>query len=140
MYETMPPVATAQPSPCSADVGDAARGSSPHDSDKSDSSSDSLSTLMTGYVHAVRALHAFDAQMAADGIRESATAEAGHTGGGVVGAEEATTPCKVAADDGSSSAANTKRAEAAAPVDMAELLAAPDLLPCLMIDEQGEQS
>ncbi|TPP53885.1 zinc-finger of acetyl-transferase ESCO family protein [Leishmania donovani] len=130
VYETMPPVATAQPSPCSADVGDAARGSSPHDSDKSDASSDSLSTLMTGYVHAVRALHAFDAQMAADGIRESATAEAGHTGGGVVGAEEeATTPCKAAADDGSSSAANTKRAEAAAPVDMAELLAAPDLLP-----------
>ncbi|CAG9567243.1 hypothetical protein LMJF_03_0170 [Leishmania major strain Friedlin] len=141
VYETVPPAVTPQPSSCSADVGDAARGSSPHNSDKSDASSDSLNALMADYVHAVRALHAFDARTAADGIRESVTAEAGHTGGGVVDAEaEATTPCKAAADDGSCSAANTKCADAAAPVDMAEPLAVLDPLPCLTIDAQGEES
>ncbi|CBZ23151.1 hypothetical protein LMXM_03_0170 [Leishmania mexicana MHOM/GT/2001/U1103] len=142
VYKTVPPVVTDQPSSCSVDVGDAAaRDSSPHDPDKSDASSDSLNALMTDYVYAVRALRAFDARMVADGIRESATAETGHTGGGVADAkEEATTPCKAAADGGSSSAANTKRSEVAAPVEMAELLAALDLLPSLTIDEQGEQS
>ncbi|GET85519.1 hypothetical protein LtaPh_0301600 [Leishmania tarentolae] len=141
VYKTVPPGGTAKPSSCSTRMGDAARGVPPNDSDNGDASSDSLTALMTDYVHAVRALHACDARAAAEGANESATAEEGHAGDGAVDAkEEATTPCQAVVDHDNSSAADTKHAEALAPGKIAELLMALDDLPPLTLGEQRRQS
>ncbi|KAG5508294.1 hypothetical protein JIQ42_08216 [Leishmania sp. Namibia] len=139
LYEVVPPVGKSQPASCSAAIAAVARGLPPHQTDESTASSDSLNALMTDYVHAVRSLHAFDAQIAATGISESATGERGDAADGVVSLEEATAPSKAAADDGSASTTDAKLAEAAAPIDMAELLAALDRLPSITVDKEGQR-
>ncbi|CAJ1016057.1 hypothetical protein Q4I30_000837 [Leishmania utingensis] len=141
VYQMAPPVATTLPSSSGAEVADAARGSSLHSADKSDDSSDSLNALMRDYVHAVRGLRAFDSRMAANSISENVTAEPGDATDGMVDAKKvATTPCKATVGDGNSSAVDAKLSEAAAPVDMVELLAALDCLPPITMARKGQQS
>ncbi|KAG5487694.1 hypothetical protein LSCM1_08057 [Leishmania martiniquensis] len=130
MFEGGPPVGEARPSSCSAEVAQWSGGLPARETDTRDDNSDSLNALMKDYVLAVHGLHLFDAQMAADGVCESATGERdAATDGAVVVKEEATVPSKAAADDSSSSATGVNLAE----------VAVLDRLPSITGKGKGEQ-
>ncbi|KAG5511882.1 hypothetical protein JKF63_07707 [Porcisia hertigi] len=140
VYEAVPPVdATRTATSSAADLVGTPRWPLLQDTGNNENGSDSLDGLMANYVRAVRDLRAFDERVAADGVSASTTVELNDATLDMAAKKHnATTPSKVAADDGSSFVREASHAGAAAPVDMAELLAALDRLPPITIKDKGQ--